>query len=99
MFAGKALADYEAALAALQQSAEDLKIQDQARSAALRTRNERVKAMTALTRKVVKGVQGHQEYGEDSSLYRAMGFVPFSERRSGLTRQSTGNPGNGEAAV
>jgi len=99
VFAGKPLGEFEAALAALQQSTEDLKIQDQARSAAVRTRNEKLDALTALTRNVVKGVQGHPEYGEDSPLYRAMGFVLFSERRSGLTRQSTADGGNEEAAA
>jgi hypothetical protein len=43
-------------------------------------------------------VQGHPEYGEDSPLYRAMGFVPFSERSSGLSRKSA-SPGNEETAA
>lgn len=99
VFAGKPLGEFEAALTELQQSTEDLKIQDQARSAAVRTRNEKLLVLTALTRNVVKGVQGHPEYGEDSPLYRAMGFVLFSERKSGLTRQSADDGGNEEAAA
>lgn len=102
VFAGKTLANLEASITELQQCDEDLKIKDQARSAALKTRDEKRNALKTLTRKIVKGVQGHQEHGEDSPLYRAMGFVPFSERKSGLIRRNAGtngSPANGEAAA
>ena len=103
MFAGKPLVDLETSLAELQQSNVDLKIRDQARSAAVKTRDDKLKSLATLLRVVVKGVQGHPEHGEDSPLYRAMGFVPFSERRSGLTRRTkagSGPPaGNEEAAA
>jgi hypothetical protein len=101
VFAGKPLADLEAALVELQQSNEDLKIKDQARSASVKTRDDKLKSLAALLRTIVRGVQGHPEYGEDSPLYRAMGFVPFSERSSGLTRRapSTGDAGQEEAAA
>ena len=36
---------------------------------------------------VVNSVRGNPAFGEDSALYRAMGFVPKSERDSGLTRR------------
>lgn len=103
VFAGKTLAELEASLADVQQSNEDLKIKDQARSAAVKTRDDKLATLTALLRTVVRGVQGHPEYGEDSPLYRAMGFVPFSERKSGLTRRPGTDagmpPGNEEAAA
>lgn len=103
MFAGKPLAELETALTALQQSTEDLKIRDQARSAAVKMRDDKLKSLATLLRAVVRGVQGHHEYGEDSPLYRAMGFVPFSERNSGLTRRNTTDggdtAGNEEAAA
>jgi hypothetical protein len=77
-----------------------LKIRDQSRSAAVKTRDEKLKSLSALLRAVVRGVQGHPDHGEDSPLYRAMGFVPFSERSSGLTRRNkTGTAGNEEAAA
>jgi hypothetical protein len=98
VFAGKPLAELETALAAVQQANEDLKIRDHARSAAVRTRDEKLTALTNLLRVIVKGVQGHPEYGEDSPLYRAMGFVPFSERSSGLSRK-TASAGNEEIAA
>jgi hypothetical protein len=103
VFAGKPLAELETSLADLQQSNEDLKIKDQARSAAVKTRDEKLATVATLLRTVVKGVQGHPAYGEDSPLYRAMGFVPFSERKSGLRRRpkagTGGSAANGEAAV
>ena len=38
--------------------------------------------------KVRQGVEGNPEYGDDSPLYGAMGFVRKSERKSGLTRKT-----------
>jgi hypothetical protein len=37
--------------------------------------------------KIVLSVAGHQKHGKDSGLYKAMGFVTTSERKSGLTRK------------
>ena len=51
---------------------------------------DRDQAHAAMNRKMVmvaKAVRGHLEYGEDSKVYRAMGYVPMSERKSGLTRK------------
>jgi hypothetical protein len=36
---------------------------------------------------VVNSVRGHPNHGENSALYRAMGYVPADEKRSGLTRR------------
>jgi hypothetical protein len=102
VFAGKTLAELEAAYAELKQCDEELKIRDQARSAAVKTRDDKLKVLATLLRVVVKGVQGHPEYGEDSPLFRAMGYVPFSERKSGLGRRSkkdTGDPAAIEKAA
>jgi len=39
---------------------------------------------------VVDGVKGNTEkYGANSSLYKAMGYVPRDEKASGLTRKTT----------
>jgi hypothetical protein len=32
-------------------------------------------------------VKGHPKFGENSAVYSAMGYVPKSERSSGLTRR------------
>ena len=95
-FAGKSLADLEAAITALEQISEDLRIRDQARSAALRTRDAKKKELAGIIRVIARGVEGHPAHGDDSPLYRAMGFVPFSERGSGLTRKSAGGDATGE---
>jgi len=40
-----------------------------------------------ITKQLVDSVKGHSKYGENSALYSAMGYVPKSERASGLTRR------------
>lgn len=51
----------------------------------------------------MRGVQADAAHGEDSPLYRAMGYIPLSERASGLTRRNTTDggdtAGNEEAAA
>ncbi len=37
--------------------------------------------------KVGQGVAGNSDFGDDSPLYGAMGFVRKSERKSGLTKK------------
>ena len=36
---------------------------------------------------VVKGVVGDPDFGDDSALYEAMGYIRKSQRKSGLTRK------------
>jgi len=36
---------------------------------------------------IAEGVRGHKDYGRDSALYGAMGFVRQSEKKSGLTHK------------
>ena len=43
---------------------------------------------------VGNGVRGSKDYGDDSPLYGAMGFIRKSDRASGLTRK-TKTPTNG----
>lgn len=44
---------------------------------------------------IVNGVIGNPDFGPDSALYEAMGFVRKSDRKSGLTRKKKGTNGNG----
>jgi hypothetical protein len=43
---------------------------------------------------IVAGVIGHDDYGKDSALYEALGFVRKSKRKSGLTRRKGGTGNN-----
>ena len=44
---------------------------------------------------VVNSVKGHPTYGENSDLYRAMGYVTAADRATGLTRKSATPEPNG----
>ena len=44
-------------------------------------------AIDAKSVRVANGVRGDVDFGPDSPLYGAMGFVRTSERKSGLTRK------------
>lgn len=50
-------------------------------------RNAAYERALAVTKQLVSSVKGHPKYGENSSLYSAMGYVTASERSSGLTRR------------
>jgi hypothetical protein len=53
-------------------------------------RLERDQADQKLAKKLMRvaaGVRGEPAYGEDCGVYRAMGFVPLSENRSGRPRK------------
>jgi hypothetical protein len=97
-FAGMTLAEFEAKTAALAQSVQRLQALDVQYAAELKARAEADTAAREAMRIVVNAVRGDPAYGEDSRLYRAMGFVPLSERQSGLTRKTAEAPAAGEAA-
>ena len=50
-------------------------------------RNRADSVMNDMMVMIAKSVRGDVTYGEDSNLYRAMGFVTSSDRKSGLTRK------------
>lgn len=49
-------------------------------------------ALDDTTVDVANGVRGSKDYGDDSPLYGAMGFVRKSDRASGLTRKTKTPP-------
>lgn len=85
-FAGMTLAEFETATTPVEANADKLLALAAQTSAALREKGEVESTARVLLRKVANSVRGDDAYGEDSPLYRAMGYVPLSERRSGLTR-------------
>lgn len=91
-FAGMTLAEFETQTAPLAQSIQRLQALDAQYAAELKARDEADAAARETMRIVVNAVRGDLAYGEDSRLYRAMGFVPLSQRQSGLTRKGTAGP-------
>lgn len=66
-------------------------VEDLARqlAAAINARAEADKASQRIIKRVVNGVVGNPHFGPDCSLYKAMGYVRESERKSGLTRKKS----------
>lgn len=98
-FAGMTLDQFKAKVHDSQVAREQL---DSLRSQATQSRTERRQADEAalgLTQLVVNAVKGDPEEGENGSLYTAMGYVPKSARRSGLTRMGLATPPAEVAAV
>jgi hypothetical protein len=89
VFAGKSVADFESSIAALELASEELGKLETGRLAALKVRDEKLADLAKLSNVVVLGVWGHADYGNGSPLLRAMGYMPASERKSGLTRRAT----------
>ena len=56
---------------------------------AVRDRQEADATATDACLKVVNAVRGDVDEGENSTLYKALGYVPKNERRSGLRRNIT----------
>ena len=50
-------------------------------------RNRADSVMNDMMVVIAKSVRGDVDYGEDSNLYRALGFVTLSDRKTGLTRK------------
>ena len=59
---------------------------------AINTRADADKVSVPEAQLVVNSVKGSPEFGEDSSLYEAMGYVRKSERKSGLKKPKKSAP-------
>lgn len=91
-FAGMTLAEFETKTSPLAQSIARLLALDAQYAAELKARDEAETAAKETLRLAAHGVRGNPLFGDDSRLYRAMGFVPLSERQSGLTRKGPEAP-------
>ncbi len=85
-FGGYALADFQTVVAKADGYRQELEQLNYDYIEALRFRDEADLAMGEVTLEVVDGVKGHEKFGANAALYKAMGYVPRDERRSGLTR-------------
>jgi hypothetical protein len=86
-FAGMTLAGFEAGTAlpiTLRDQILGLEKQLEGRKAERMTADTAANALLDL---MVNSVRGTPQHGPDSSLYRALGYIRKSERRSGLTRK------------
>ena len=95
-FAGMNLAEFEAATAPSVSIRDEL---DQLRArqrGVLAQRRQTDKLSREMMQRVVNAVRASAGHGADSAMYRAIGYVPQSERGSGLTRK-TSLPGVGTA--
>ena len=85
-FGGKTLADFEAANVPFREAVGKVEALTIRRSAAIKARDQEEDVLKDLLILIAHGVRSAPAHGEDSPLCRAMGFVPKSERASGLIR-------------
>lgn len=88
-FGGLTLDEYKAQIAKCKAKRETLAQLETLRSSGVKERMLEDESLTEVTYRVVDGVKCAPEHGRNSPLYRAMGYVPYDERRSGLTRKRT----------
>ncbi len=91
-FAGMTLEEFEAATSPAVKSRDDIADLRAQLAGELRQRRAMDADLRSKLALVVNAVRGNQAHGEDSPLYRAFGYVPKSERSSGLTRKGTPAP-------
>ena len=88
-FSGMTLAQFKEAVKPSFDHRETITTSDAGASVARVKRNSADLETNDLADKVVNSVKGDPNFGEDSALYNAFGYVLKSERASGLTRRST----------
>ena len=91
-FGGMTLDQYKARIKPSYDARGLIKSLDVQMTTAIADREDADVETLAANQDVVKGVVGDKEFGEDSALYEAMGYVRKSERKSGLSRKQTPPP-------
>ena len=96
-FAGMTLEEFKAKVQpSLDQRASIATLRHQV-TEAREKRRQSDEASLVVAQMVVSGVKADVTEGEDGPLYAAMGYVPKSERQSGLTRKGQTTPPVGDA--
>ena len=96
-FGGYTLVQFQQLQADAQSKSANLAALDAGYTDALMQRDAAHNALNEAMLNVVDGVKGDTaKYGANSSLYKAMGYVPRDERASGLTRKTTVTVSPGE---
>jgi hypothetical protein len=88
-FGGIKLADFEPNVAACQTDRAEIVDHDNAGKGLIIKRDGDDAAALAKRELIVNGVIGDPNFGPDSALYEALGFIRKSDRKSGLTRKKT----------
>ena len=89
-FYGFSLEQYKAEVQLSREDREMVASLKQQLQAAMIKLKDRDKKNLKLERNIVKAIAGDVNYGDDSALYEAFGFVRKSQRKSGLTRKKKG---------
>ena len=89
-FGGMTLAEFQAAVKPSFDARDAITDLDNQLTAAKNIRDKADQTSLAKIQLVVNGVVGDPNFGPDSDLYEAMGYVRKSERKSGLTRKGKG---------
>ena len=96
-FGEKSLAQFEAETAGAIEVRQRIQTANTQLAGLIAERNAADRAMNDLMILVAHAIRGNPAYGENSALYRSLGYVPKSERRSGLSRKAA-NPANAGTA-
>ncbi|HJQ32647.1 MAG TPA: hypothetical protein VJ866_10725 [Pyrinomonadaceae bacterium] len=91
-FGGMTLAQFEAAVAPSLEARRRIEQLDDQRVQAVSAREDADEISNARVQLVVNGVRADPTEGPDSALYKAFGYTPDSERKSGLHRKRTDKP-------
>jgi hypothetical protein len=87
-FAGLTLAQYTAAVKPSLDARATITSLEEQLSQAIVNRDKADLVSEQTNQKVVKAVVGDVNYGDDSALYEAMGYVRKSQRKTGLSRKN-----------
>ena len=87
-FAGMTLAQYEAAVKPSLDARVTITGLEEQMTSAITNRDKMDVTSESINQKVVKAVVGDVNYGDDSALYEAMGYIRKSQRKTGLSRKS-----------
>ena len=89
-FADTTLPQYKADMQLAREAQAKFDLAEVRLQTARQERNAAYEKALKLTNGVGASVKGHPKFGENSAVYAGMGYVPTSERSSGLTRKRSG---------
>ena len=92
VFGEMTLAQFKLAVKPLLDSLADISSLETQLITARQKRNVADAVSVGTSVQVVNGVRSTSKYGPNSALYKAMGYVPDNERKSGLVRPAANKP-------